>query len=264
VPAPPAPTEEAFAPDSADWGVDGGVYHPLGAAAMADTLPAAPAGGVDAEPADTPAPLAEARPVPGPVPPVDGPAQTLGREAALARPLLASARGGGRLLFYSAWDAPAGRASLVGLWAPVGACGAPVRLGYEQAVPGVGAVRGAGEAPAPPPWEVALVVPRQHCTAAAARWRGARPPRPEEAALLSTLLEGDPPQAVVAEGEAIWASSARRAVAARIAGGRAVEGWSAVAPEGASMRLLGVWEGAGLWAAVEAGGRVVRVWRVAR
>jgi hypothetical protein len=192
----------------------------------------------------------------------EGPAQGLGREAAYRRPLVAAVRGGGRVSYYSAWDAPAARSSLVGEWARVGACVGAVRLRYEQAVAGLGAVRGAGDAPEAPSWDVALVVARQHCAGAASRWRSPRAPSPEERRLLAPLFPGERPAWVAAEGDRLWAASAGRAVVAGIAAGRAVERWSAVAPEGASIRLLGLWEGDGVWAAVATGGRVVRVWRV--
>ena len=262
-------SDEGAAADTAAWSVDGGVYHPVGEAVFADTLPAAPAedpaeaGGVEQR--STPGDLAEGAPAARPVAvDVDGPVRGLAREVALARPLVAAVRGGTRLAFYSAWDSPPSSASLAGAWARVGSCEATLHLGYEQAVPGLGAVRGAGSAAAPPSWDVALVVPRQHCGAAAARWRAGRAPRPEEAALLSPLLAGEPPATVVMEGDRAWAASGRRAVAARITPGGAAERWSAEAPEGASMRLLGVWQGDGVWVAVEKGGRVLRVWRVAR
>ena len=265
-PSTPAAAELELAPDTSAWGMDGGGYHPLDGT-TGDTLPAAPgdaAMGVGPEPAG----VAVQDPPPPEPPPAaratEGPAQGLGREAAYARPLIAAVRGGARLSFYSAWNAPAARASLVGEWARVGACAEPLRLGYEQPVGGLGAVRGAGDAAESPHWDVALVVARQHCAAAASRWRGARAPTSGERALLDPLFPGDAPAAVVAEGDGIWASSTRRAVVARIAGGRAVERWSASAPGGASMRLLGVWEGDGVWAAVETGGRVLRVWRVPR
>lgn len=253
--------------DTTGWGVDGGVYLPLDG--TTDTLPAAPGEVITG--ATLQADSAAAGPAPSAPPPLlpplprpEGPAQSLGREAAYARPLVAAVRGGGRLSFYSAWDAPASRASLVGEWAPVGFCSGAVRLGYEQVVPGLGAVRGAGAAAEVPQWDVALVVARQHCAAAASRWRSARPPSPEERALLAPLLGGELPAAVVSDGDGIWAASARRGVVARIAGGRVVERWTAQAPEGASMRLLGRWEGDGVWAAVETGGRVLRLWRVPR
>jgi hypothetical protein len=260
----PVPSDPELVPDTAAWGMDGGGYLPLDASAPGDTLPAVPedASGGAAEPVPAAVreePPPEPRPTPGAA---DGPAQGLGREAAYARPLIAAVRGGGRLSFYSAWNAPAARASLAGEWARVGACAGTVRLGYEQPVGGLGAVRGAGDAAESPPWEVALVVARQHCRAAASRWRGERAPTAEEQALLAPLFPGEAPAAVVVDGNGIWASSARRAVAARIAGGRAVERWSATVPDGASMRLLGVWEGDGVWVAVETGGRVLRVWRV--
>lgn len=269
--APPAPdtAESLIVADTAGWGVDGGVYLPLDGRTTGDTLPAAPEETVVRAPQAAESALADAPPSAPPPPPppprhVEGPAQSLGREAAYGRPLVAAVRGGGRLSFYSAWDAPASRASLVGEWARVGSCAGVVRLGYEQVVAGLGAVRGAGEAAEAPPWDVALVVARQHCAAAASRWRTARPPSPEERALLAPLLAGEPPAAVVTDGDGIWAGSARRAVVARIAGGRAVERWAAQAPDGASMRLLGLWEEDGVWAAVETGGRVLRVWRVPR
>ena len=266
--APPAAEapEPSLVADTAGWGVDGGVYLPLDGPATGDTLPAAPGEVVSgaAQEADSAA-ADPAPPAPPPPPrPTEGPAQALGREAAYGRPLVAAVRGGGRLSFYSAWDAPASRTSLVGEWARVGACAGVVRLGYEQVVAGLGAVRGAGDAVEAPPWDVALVVARQHCAAAASRWRSARTPSAEERALLAPLLGGEAPAAVVAEGDAIWAASARRGVVARIVAGRAVERWATQAPEGASMRLLGLWEGDGLWAAVETGGRVLRVWRVPR
>jgi hypothetical protein len=263
-PAPPVPFELALVPDTATWGMDGGGYLPLDGPAPGDTLPAAPEDATGAKPEPVAAaiekiPPPEPRPVPRAA---EGPAQGLGREAAYARPLIAAVRGGGRLSFYSAWNAPPARASLVGEWARVGACAGTVRLGYEQPVGGLGAVRGVGDAAESPPWDVALVVSRQHCASAASRWRGARAPTAEEQALLAPFFPGDAPAAVVFEGNGIWASSARRAVAARIAGGRAMERWSATAPDGASMRLLGVWEGDGVWVAIENGGRVLRVWRV--
>lgn len=253
-PLPPA-AEAPFVVDTAGWGGDGGAYRPLDGIPPGDTLPAAPAEVIAAAP-----------PVARPLPPgaAEGPAQSLGREAAYARPLVASARGGGRLSFYSAWDAPASPTSLVGEWGRVGSCAGVVRLGYEQVVAGLGALRGVGHAVQAPSWDVALVVPRQHCAAAASRWRSARVPTAEELELLAPLLAGEPPTMVVAERDAIWAASARRAVVARVAGGRAVEQWAARAPDGTSMRLLGLWEGEGLWAAVETGGRVLRVWRVPR
>lgn len=252
--------------DTAGWGMDGGLYLPLDGSATGDTLPAAP-GEVVAGAAQAADPVGAdpAPPAPPPPPrPAEGPAQSLGRETAFGRPLVAAVRGGGRLSFYSAWEAPASQASLVGEWARVGSCAGVVRLGYEQVVAGIGAVRGAGDAVEAPPWDVALVVARQHCGAAASRWRSARPPSAEERALLTPLLDGEPPSAVVAEGDGIWAASARQGVVARIADGRAVERWAARSPEGAPMRLLGLWEGDGVWAAVEPGGRVLRVWRVPR
>ena len=183
-PAAAPPTTDTAEPpivaDTAGWGVDGGVYLPLDGAATADTLPAAPGEVIAGAPqaaesaiADSP-PSAPPPPPPPPPRPVEGPAQSLGREAAYARPLVAAVRGGGRLSFYSAWNAPASRASLVGEWARVGSCAGVVRLGYEQVVAGLGAVRGAGDVAEAPPWDVALVVARQHCAAAASRWRSAR------------------------------------------------------------------------------------------
>lgn len=273
VPAMPMPTtadtsatavpEQVLVPDPAGWGPDGGVYRPLDGDTASDTLPAAPEVVVSAPP--EPGPMTIPDPPAPPPPPArvaERPAQGLGREAAYGRPLVAAVRGGGRLSFYSAWDAPATRASLVGEWARVGSCAGAVRVGYEQVVAGLGAVRGAGDAAEAPSWDVALVVPRQHCAGAGARWQRARAPSAEEAALLAPLFPGERPAVVAGEGDRLWAASPRRAVVARIAGGRAVERWSAVAPEGASIRLLGLWEGDGVWAAVETGGRVVRVWRV--
>lgn len=257
VPAGPTPI------DTAGWGPDGGTYQPLlGAAAPGDTLPSAPAGpGAEGAWDATPGhPAPPPRLAPERV--AGGPAQELTRGAALARPLIASNLGSGRLSFYSAWDAPAERASLVGDWAAVGSCSATVRLGYEQAVPGLGAMRGAGKADRSPGWDVAIVVPRQHCTGAGAAWRAARAPRPDEAAALAPLLGGDLPRTVVVEGERVWAASGRRALVARLTAGRAVELWSEAAPDGASVRLLGRWQGEGVWIAVQPGGRIARVWRV--
>ncbi|HWK89218.1 MAG TPA: hypothetical protein VNP72_04460 [Longimicrobium sp.] len=175
---------------------------------------------------------------------------------------MAAVRGGGRLSFYSVWAAPASRASLVGEWSRVGRCADPaVRLGYEQAIAGLGAVRGAGQAAETPEWEVALVVPRQQCASAAQRWRPARVPEPDLSALLGPLLDGEPPRSVVVDGDRVWAASVGRAVTARLVAGQPVETWSAEAPPGSSMRLLGRWEGDGVWVAVGSGGRVVRIWR---
>lgn len=262
-PAPPVPGPVPV-PDTAGWGPDGGAYLPLDGHMASDTLPAAPPDGI-ASAAPGPDPDTIPDPPAPPPPPARAsgePVQALSREAAYGRPLVAAVRGRGRLSFYSAWDAPATRASLVGEWARVGACAGAVRLGYEQVVAGLGAVRGAGDAAEAPPWDVALVVPRQHCTGAGTRGQRARAPSAEEDALLAPLLSGERPALVAADGDRIWAASERRAIVARVVGGRAVERWSAAAPEGASIRLLGVWEGDGVWAAVETGGRVVRVWRV--
>jgi hypothetical protein len=251
-------------PDTGTWGMDGGAYQPLDAPAYGDTLPAAPEDAATGSPeAALDTPPHQPPSGPGPLPrSADGPAQGLGREAAYARPLVAAARAGGRLSFYSAWDAPAAREALVGEWARVGACAGTVRLGYEQPAGGLGAMRGTGDAAEPPAWDVALVVARQHCGAASSRWRAARAPTPEEQALLAPFLAGELPNAVVTQGEVTWASSARRAVILRRAGGRAVARWSVSGPNGASVRLLGIWEGDGVWAAVETGGRILRVWRV--
>jgi hypothetical protein len=60
----------------------------------------------------------------------------------------------------------------------------------------------------------------------------------------------------------VWAASGRRALVARLTAGRAVELWSEAAPDGASVRLLGRWQGEGVWIAVQPGGRIARVWRV--
>lgn len=256
-PVPPrAPT-----PETVRWEAgDGGDYHPI-----TDTLPAAPhvvtapEAGEAGEAGGDPGLRGEDPPGPEPRP-ADGPAQGLSREAALARPLVAAARGR-QMAYYSAWDAPAARASLVGEWAEAGTCRGVVRLRYEQAVPGLGGVRGAGEAEERPGWDLALVVPRQHCAAAAPRWRRPRVPRPQERALLAPHLGGEPPRMVLTEGGLVLAASAHRAAVVRFAGGRAVPVWSAVAPEGASMWLLGRWDGDGVWAARTPGGRVVRLWR---
>jgi hypothetical protein len=264
----PRPEVEGF--DSTDWGWDGGSYGSLSGPAAADTLPAAPEAALEAEAG----PATEGS---GGGPPSRetgrgsadpprrsgaGPAQELGRAEAFARPLVGSVRPGGRLSFYAAWDAPASRVSLVGEWAAAGRCGVSVRVDYEQAVPGLGAVRGVGVTEAPPAWSIALLVPRQHCGAASARWREARAPRADEIAVLAGLGGGERPVMVVIEGDRIWVAWSRRAAVARIRDGRAVETWSDTAEDGASVRLLGVWDGEGVWVSSETGGRVVRVWRV--
>lgn len=251
--------------DSAAWGAGGGAYQPLEPDPRAATLPAAPEADYDpaaAVPREQSAAAAhDATPA---VEPALGPAQELGREAALGRPLIAVGRGAGRLSFYSAWEAEGTRASLVGEWGAVGACQPPVRVAYEQVVAGLGAVRGSGSAGEPPAWTIALVVPRQHCAAATARWRGSRAPTADEALMVSAALGGDRPCAVVREGDRIWAASPQRTVAGRAVGERLLVEWSARAPEGATARLLGVWDGEGLFVAVDGGGRLARVWRASQ
>jgi hypothetical protein len=252
----------AAALDSAVWGAGGGAYQPLAPDPRAATLPAAPEAEYDLADAgsqdqDATA-VYDATPAGRPAP---GPAQELGREAALRRPLIAVGREGGRLSFYSAWEAEGTRASLVGEWGAVNACRPTVRVAYEQVVAGLGAVRGSGSAGEPPAWTIALVVPRQHCAAASARWRGSRSPAADEAAMVSAALGGDRPTALVREGDRIWATSEHRAVVGRAVGGRLLVEWSEHAPEGATARLLGVWEGDGLFVAIDGGGRLARVWR---
>jgi hypothetical protein len=263
----PGAAPELATPDSADWGVDGGSYGSLdGSLTGADTLPAAPetaAGAVPLQgesegavpPAVSPQPAPPARPS-------GGPAQELSAADALARPLVAALRGGGRLSFYSGFDAPAARASLVGEWAAVGQCSGAVRLDYEQAAPGLGAVRGVGMVDDPPAWSIALVLPRQHCAAGSAGWRAPRPPQADETETFAALAGGERPAALVVVGSRAWVSWPGRAMVAQIRDGRAVEVWSAMAAEGASIRLLGVWQGDGMWVSMETGGRVLRVWRV--
>jgi hypothetical protein len=261
----PGAEPESPAPDSVDWGVDGGSYGSLdGSPTGADTLPAAPetaAGAVQGE-LEGAADRAVSQPPALREHPIGGPAQELSTAEALARPLVAALRGGGRLSFYSGFDAPAARASLVGEWAAVGQCSRAVRLDYEQAAPGLGAVRGVGMADSSPGWSIALVLPRQHCVEGSARWRPSRPPQPAEAETFAALAGGERPAALVAVGSRTWISWPGRAMVAQIRDGRAVEVWSATAAEGASIRLLGVWQGDGIWASMETGGRVLRVWRV--
>jgi hypothetical protein len=247
--------------DSAAWEAVGGAYQPLVPDPFGSpTLPVPPS---DVDSAPLPAEVTEpaadqAPPVRNPAP---GPAQELGQAAALRRPLIAVLRGGGRLSFYSAWEADATRASLVGDWGAVGACQPAVRVAYEQVVPGLGVVRGSGSASEPPPWTVAVVVPRQHCSAATARWKASRAPGADEAALLAQALGGERPTAVVRQGDRLWAASPGRVVLARADGEGLVVEWSGRAPEGATARLLGVWDGEGVFVAVDSGGRVAQVWR---
>jgi len=252
-------------PDTVGWGCDGGSYGPVSGWA-ADTLPPAPAvtvteaGAAEAsvEPTSSSASLRTAAPVPaGP-----GPAQELSGAAALARPLVGAVRAGGRLSYYAAWEAPPSRASLVGQWAAVGRCATGVRLDYEQPAPGLGAVRGVGRIEEGVDWSVALLVPRQHCREARARWMEARPPRATEVEAMAGLSHGEPPAAVVLDGELAWMAWPRRAVLARVREGHAVELWSATPGAGATVRLLGVWDGDGVWVSTETGGRIHRVWRV--
>ena len=261
VPAVIGGEEPTAALDSAGWGAGGGPYHPLEPEPHVATLPAAPEGD---DPAAVPqehsaAAVHDAMPA-GESPP--SPAQELGREAALRRPLIAVWRGGGRLSFYSAWEAEGTRASLVGEWSAVGACQPPVRVAYEQVVAGLGAVRGSGSAEEPPAWTIALVVPRQHCAAASPGWRSSRPPTADEETMVAAALGGERPSAIVREGDRIWVASQQRTVAGRAVGERLVVEWSARAPAGATARLLGVWAGEGLFAAVDGGGRLARVWRM--
>ncbi|MBB4636010.1 hypothetical protein [Longimicrobium terrae] len=189
------------------------------------------------------------------------PAQGLTRDAALRQPLVATRRGAGRVSFYSAWDAPASRASLVGEWVSPGDCRHGVRLVYEQVAPGLGVLRGIGEAAGSPAWDVALVVPRQHCAAASSRWIAARAARPAEVAMLESLFPGERPDRVVVRGAEVWATARSRVVAARLEGGQATLRSATAAPDGTSVRLLGSWDGEVIWVAVEAGGRIRRVSR---
>lgn len=271
VPAPAqvSPAGESASPIAADttaWGADGGGYAPL-IGGPADTLPGAPENedGSAAPPAtDSPAPapaLAASPPRPEPARVALSPAQGLTRDAALRQPLVATRRGAGRVSFYSAWDAPASRASLVGEWASFGECREGVRLAYEQVAPGLGVLRGVGVASGPPAWDVALVVPRQHCAAASSRWIVARAAQPAEIALLEPLFPGERPDRVVVRGAEIWAATRSRVVAARLEGGQATLRWATAAPDGTSVRLLGSWDGEVIWVAVEAGGRIRRVSR---
>ena len=253
--------------DSAEWGVDGGSYGSLdGSLAGADTLPAAPENAAGAVPlqgeSEGAAPPAVSQPRAPPARPSGGPAQELSTPEALARPLVAALQGGGRHSFYSGFDAPAARASLTGEWAAVGQCSGAVRLDYEQAAPGLGAVRGVGMVDDPPAWSIALVLPRQHCAAGSAGWRAPRPPQGDETATFAALAGGERPAVLVVVGTRAWISWPGRAMVAEIREGRAVEVWSATAAEGASIRLLGVWQGDGIWVSMETGGRVLRVWRV--
>ncbi|HEU4452820.1 MAG TPA: hypothetical protein VFR81_07155, partial [Longimicrobium sp.] len=100
VPPAAAAPEPPFVADTAAWGADGGLYLPLDGSTTGDTLPAAPGemvagAALGADPPADPAP-----PAPPPPPrPAEGPAQSLGREAAYGRPLVAAVRGGGRLSF---------------------------------------------------------------------------------------------------------------------------------------------------------------------
>lgn len=262
--------------DSADWGWDGGEYGPLSSSSVVapipppavDTLPEPPVEAVQAGEGDQPesapatSPPAPAKPTTPARPSGPGPAQGLSLADAIRRPLVGAVRADGRLSFYAAWDAPSARASLVGEWASPGHCGGTVRLDYEQQAPGLGAVRGVGSSERAPPWPFALLVPRQHCAAASGKWAESRPPRGDEVALLAGLAGGERPSAVVIDGEEAWIAWPGRAVRARIRAGRAVELWSATAADGSSIRLLGVWEGEGVWVATGSGGRVLQLWRV--
>lgn len=271
-PAQVFPAGDSSAPVAAEtttWGADGGGYAPL-VGGPADTLPAAPEN--EDAPEGAALPLASrttaADPALAAPPPrleparvALSPAQGLTREAALRQPLVAIRRGAGRVSFYSAWDAPANRASLVGEYASPGDCRDGVRLAYEQVAPGLGVLRGIGELPASPAWDVALVVPRQHCAAASSRWIAARPARPAEVAMLESLFPGERPDRVVVRGAEVWATARSRVVAAGLEGGQATLRWATAAPDGTSVRLLGSWDGEVIWVAVEAGGRIRRVSR---
>lgn len=250
-------------PDTTGWGWDGGEYGSLSEPAEADTLPAAPAGPTveEAEPPVADSPPAAPRPPTAVRPSGPGPAQELGRAEGFSRALVGAARGGGRVSFYSAWDAPSARMSLVGEWAAPEHCAGPVRLDYEQLAPGLGAMRGVGAVREAPAWSIALLVPRQHCAAARASWTGSRSPRGDEVAMFAPLGGGDRPTGLVVSGDEAWIAWPARAVRARIRNGQAVEEWSATAGGGTSIRLLGVWEGEGVWVATGAGGRVLQVWR---
>jgi hypothetical protein len=269
----PAPTDSGApervplqTPDAefVDWGWDGGSYGPVSGWA-ADTLPPAPAvsvvEGAAEEASAEPNSSAAARTA-APAPAGPGPVQELSAAAGLARPLIGAVRGGGRLSYYAAWPAPSSRVSLVGRWAAVGECAGSVRLDYEQPAPGVGAVRGVGHVEEGVDWSVALLVPRQHCSEAALRWVEARAPRAAEVDRLEVLSDGQPPAAVVLDGDLVWIAWPRRAMLARVREGSAVELWSDTPGAGATVRLLGVWDGDGVWVSSEPGGRILRVWRV--
>lgn len=269
--------------------LDGGAYVSLGGAGVgADTLPAAPdvtdghavsagvpaavrtavdqvrepggpvvsatTGGAGAAGVEEPAvPPAEER---------DGPAQGLGRQRAAGQPLIGFVRASRSVAFYSAWEAPERRVDLVGEWVAPGRCGSAARLRYEQVAGGLGAVRGVGEARGGVPWDVALVVPRQHCRAGSNWVRSPRGPRGNDASRLAPLLGGEQPIAVITDGLRTWAASASHAVLAReVDDGRLVALWSERVPAGAVLRLLGTWMGDGVWVSV-AGGRLTEVWRV--
>lgn len=252
-------------PQPGELGPDGGGYEALVGGEVADTLPAAPSrvvdqgvGGGEADPeagSDRGAAVPAALPPPPPPPP-PSPAQDMSFGAAVSQPLVASIQGRGRVTFLAAWNAPAARAGLAGEWAPVVACSRGLRLSFEQASPGVGGMRGVGEAPDPDGPAVALVVPRQHCRRAASRWSGAGSPRAADVEATEESL-GERAHTAKAAGGRILIATDGYAAALDASSGALV--WSEAAPEGSRVRLLGTWDGRGVWVAIR-GDRIVRVW----
>jgi len=273
-----------------EWGVDGGEYTSLrGNGVPIDTLPAAPAVESDSSPGDVLGSVAGIRTAHGtpegsrafdgafgePAPREDGgravapsdeparPAASIGRDAAFDRPLVAALRGGGKVAFYSTWDAPGSRLGLVGEWGAVGRCGGFARMTYEQPVGGRGSVRGVGETGTGGLPVVSLMVPRQHCSAAGAFWSVSRSPVGPEVELTRSAFAGVAADAVVVERGRIWAASRQGAILLDVAGGARRVIWLAAPPPGFAMRLLGCFRGEAFFVAVEEGGsRVGGVWRV--
>lgn len=203
---PPASAPEAMPDVSAMRGMArpefGGTYAVLRGAETAGDAPSAPetAGGVamsaipparatgvdepdhppslTAEP-DAPPPGADASPSAVGFRPA--PAQGIPRGVALRHPLLALARGGGRVAFHDLGlrgaPTPAG---IEGEWAVIGRCDRAVRIDFALPVSRTGELRGIGRTESSPGWSVEPVVARQACSAAGERFTRPRVPTDPE------------------------------------------------------------------------------------
>lgn len=192
------------------------------------------------------------------------PAQGIPRGVALRHPLLALARGGGRVAFHDLGvrgaPTPAG---IEGEWAVIGRCDRAVRIDFALPVSRAGELRGIGRTESSPGWSVEPVVARQACSAAGERYTRPRLPTDTERERYRSIGEafgyapGDLVQLLELRGAALLVFRRRELGAALVAastGAAPATTWSyrAEAADG-DLSLVGVYRigaGAEAWMAL--------------